>query len=126
MNKTSNVAFEIAQDIYTLSANVDTLFDQYEKFEITDQTYFKKLYVYACEANFIEGIVHAVKNEGYKFARYEKEVELLNSIIEDISNNFEIINVNSLQKVDFENLSYLVNKYKKYVPVEEISEEFEF
>jgi len=125
MNETSNVAFNLAQDIYNLSGNVDTLFHQHEHKEITEQTYFNKLYVHACEANFLDGVVQAVNSEGYKFARYEKEIKLLNTVLEDISNNLEIINVSSLRNIDVKNLSYLVNKYKQFVPVDEISEELD-
>lgn len=125
MNKLSNTAFEIAQDIYNLCGDVDTLFDQHQNKEITEQTYFKKLYVHACEANFLDGVVHAVKSEGYKFARYEKEVELLNSTLDEISTHLDMAKVCSLRNIDVKNLSYLVNKYKQFVPVDEISEEFD-
>ena len=123
MNKTSNVAFDLAQDIYNLSGDVDSLFDQHRKNEITNQHYFKKLYVHACEANFLDGVVHAVKSEGYKFARYEKEIELLNSVLEDISENLDMAQVCSLKNIDIKNLSHLINKYKSIVPIDEISEE---
>ena len=123
MNKTSNVAFEIAQDIYNLCGDLDKLFEVYGNHQISEQVYFKKLYVLACEANFLDGVVDAVKGLGYKFARYEKEVELLKSAIEEISDSLEIIKVASLKNSDIKNLIHLTNKYKEYVPVEDISEE---
>ena len=123
MNKTSDIVFNIAQDIYNLCGDVDKLFEQYDNHQISQQIYFKKLYVYACEANLLDGVVDCIKSEGYKFMRYEKEVELLKSTIQDIENNLEIINVNSLKNSDVKHLSYLANKYKKYVDVDDISEE---
>ncbi len=123
MNKTSDFAYELAQDIYNLCGDVEKLFNQHDNHEISEQVYFKKLYVHACEANFLDGVVNAIKSEGYKFKRYEKEVELLNSTLEAIEMHLEIINVYSLKNIDIQNLSHLVNKYKKLVPVDEISEE---
>ena len=124
MNKTSNVAFEIAQDIYNLSGDVDKLFEQFGNHQISAQVFYKKLYVFACEANFIEGVIKSVKSEGYKFARYEKELELLKATISEITDSLEIINVNSLENSDIKHLAILTKKYEKLVSVDEISEEF--
>ena len=123
MKNTTNSAFEIAQDIYNLSGNTDRLFEEYANHQISEQVYYKKLYVLACEANFLDGVVNAIKNEGYKFAKYEKEIELLQTTIEEICNNLEMIKVNSLNNADIKNLTRLINKYKDYVSVDDISEE---
>ena len=77
MNKTSNVAFELAQDIYNLCGEVDTLFETYGNHQISAQVFYKKLYVCACEVDFLEGVIKSLRSEGYKFIRYNKEIELL-------------------------------------------------
>lgn len=124
MNKTTNIAFELAQDIYNLSGDVDTLFEKYGNHQISAQVFYKKLYVHACEANFLEGVVKSLKSEGYKFQRYGKEIQLLNTTIDEISDSLQIVNVNSLENSDIKHLAILTDKYKDLVSVEEISEEF--
>ena len=50
MNKTSDIAFEVTQDIYALGGEIDKLHEEYGNRHISEQVYFKKLYVFACEA----------------------------------------------------------------------------
>ena len=124
MNTTSDVAFEIAQDIYKLCGKVDSLFEQYGNHQIGANVFYKKLYICACEASYLEGVISEVKNEGYKFVRYQKELNILNLTIEAINNSLKIINVESLENCDIKSLMQLTEKYKKYVCVDDISEEF--
>ena len=124
MEKTSNLAFELAQDIYNLSGEVDALFETYGNHQISAQVFYKKLYVFACEAHFLEGVIKSLKSEGYKFIRYRKEIELLKTTMADISDSLQIVNINSLENSDIKQLAVLTDKYKDLVSVEEISEEF--
>ena len=123
MNKTSNVAFELAQDIYTLGGDVAKLFDQYDTNNIGVGVFNKKLYVYACEASYLQEVVRVVKNSGYKFMRYEKEINLLDTISEDIYDNLDVANMDELSEIDMNDLTKLATKYDEYVPIDDISDE---
>ena len=116
MNNTSDYAFELTQDIYTLAGSVDRLTEQYDNRQISEQVYFKKLYVYACEASYLDGVVTALKAKKYKFTKYVKELSILEAIIEEISLNLDMENMNSVTFPDMKNLKALMEKYKSIVP----------
>ena len=115
MNKTSKFAFEIAQDIYALGGDIDKLNEEYDNHHISQQVYFKNLYIHACEATFLDYVVNVMKNQGYKFARYEKELLLLQSILNDINSTLNLEDINSLNKLDMQRLVQFTKKYKDYV-----------
>ena len=93
MNKISNLALEISQDIYAISSEVDTANHDMHNFKITPCDYSNKLYIAACKAFYMKQVIEVVRNHGYKFRNYEKEMELLNSIINIV---YEDLNVSVL------------------------------
>ena len=124
MNKMTNVAYELAQDIYAVAGDVEKLHNNYDNHHISEQVYYKKLYVHSCEASCLDHIVNVVKDHGYKFVRYAKELELLQLVLDDIAQNLNLQNMNSLNMLDMKRLVQLTRKYEEYVPCDDIEEEF--
>ena len=123
MNKTSNIAYEIAQDIYNIGGNVAKLFDQHDTNQIGVGVFNKKLYLYACQASYLQEVIRAVKNSGYKFMRYEKEIDLLDNICEDINDNLDPANMEEVSEIDMTDLINIAQKYDEYVPMDDLTEE---
>lgn len=119
--KISNAAFEVTQDIYNLGGKIDKLHEKYDNRHISEQVYYKKLYVYACEATCLQQVVDKIKSKGYRFAKYEKAILLLESIHEDISDNLKIAEMNSVNFLDLKNYVILTHKYKDFVETEDIN-----
>ena len=124
MNK-SDIAFKVTQDIYALAGTIDRLNEQYDNRHISEQVYYKKLYVHACEAAYLGGVVEALMERGYKFARYTKELAILSDAADQIGSNLDIRNMNEVNFYDMKNLKALMKKYESVIPVEDIDEDSE-
>ncbi len=124
MKQTSDVAFEVTQDIYALAGAVDKLNERYDNRHISEQVYYKKLYVKACEVACLETVVETLKDKGYKFAKYAKELSILSAISEEINSNLDLKNMNSVNFLDMKNLMHLMKKYKSILPADNFEEEF--
>ena len=120
----SNIILEITQDIYSIGGEFSNLTDQFLSMEVDKQTYDKQCYIIACKVKYLQGVVNVVKSKGYKFKRYEKEIELLNVLADEISNCVDVKNINTITEDDMINVSSLNNKYKKLVNIEDVTEEF--
>lgn len=125
MNKTSNYAFQIAQDIYQIASKVDELFEQYDNHQIGVGVFTKKIFTCVCEAHYLEEVVKAMKNNGYKFAKYEKELLLLESLSTQIPEHLNLESIENTTEFDTKALTKLTEKYKDVVSVEDITAEIE-
>ncbi len=120
----SNTILEITQDIYAIGGEFSNLTDQFLSMEVNKQNYDKQCYIIACKINYLQSIVNIVKSKGYKFMRYEKEIELLNILADEVSNIVDLKNVNILTEDDMESVNNLIYKYKNLVNIDEIMNEF--
>jgi len=125
MNKISNIAFELSQDIYAISSDIDLAENQLHNFEITPEVYAKRLYVAACKIAYLQEVVDVVKKTGYKFANYVKEIEIINSINEIIQENLDMSSVGSLTVTDLRGVTLLTRKYQKIVPIVDMEDDLD-
>ena len=125
MNKISNIAFELSQDIYAISSDIDLAENQLHNFEITPEVYAKRLYVAACKVAYLQEVINAVKQTGYKFANYVKEMEIINSINEIVEENLDMTSVGTLTMPDLRGVTLLTRKYQKMVPIIDMEDDLE-
>ena len=125
MNRTSNIALAISQDIYEIFCDVDLADNQLHNFEITPQNYSKRLYIAACKVTYLEQVIEVVKQKGYKFANYTKEMTLIDSIKSIIDENLDMPNVETVTELDLQSLKTLTKKYQKLVPVDYLEDDLE-
>ena len=125
MNK-SQIALEISQDIYAIGGDLEKATHQLQNFEISTKQYANTLYVMACEVIYLKQVIQVLKENGYKFQNYEKELTILNSVTDAIDNNFKLSNMHELSDEEMQPLVILTRKYAKVVPVDEFDEELEY
>ena len=120
MNK-SKVAFNIADDIYTFNSKYIKLKSKLKNQQITQQQFTNAQYVLMCKVAYLKDVIDKLSNYGYKFARYEKEMCVLQDLVEDITESFNIEELSSLSiKESFSICTYL----SKYEDVCDIENEF--
>ena len=123
MNKTSDIVFEIAQDIYKLGGEVDKLHEQYDNRHISEQVYYKKLYAYQCAFARLNQVVDKLNSKGYKFAKYKKEILILEFFQEDIADNLNYKQMNSTNFSDLKTIyAFYTRKYSDHVDKADIEE----
>ena len=125
MNRTSNFAFTISQDIYDVFCDIDMADNQLHNFEITPGNYNKRLYIAACKVSYLEEVIGAVREKGYKFANYTKEMAMIESIKTILDENLDMQKVETTTIADFNGLRALTTKYQKLVPVDNLDDEIE-
>lgn len=124
--KKSNIILELTQDIYNIGGEFSNLSDDFLSMNINKSTYDKQCYIIACKVAYLQGVVNTIKSQGYKFTRYEKEIELLNILEEELSNHINLKDIEILTETDMITLSELTTKYKNIADISDISEEVGF
>ena len=125
MNK-SQIALEISQDIYALGGDLEKATYQLQNFKISTTQYANSLYVMACEAIYLKQVIQVLRENGYQFRNYEKEMTILNTITNTIDDNFKLSNIHELSDKEMNPFVKLTKKYNKVVPVDEFDEELEY
>lgn len=117
MNK-SKIALNIADDIYTFNNKYTKLKNKLENQKITQQQFTNAQYVLMCKVAYLKDVIDELSNYGYKFARYEKELCVLQDLVEDIAESFNIEELSTLSvKESFSICTYL-SKYENVCNVE--------
>ena len=120
MKKLSKDAFNISQDIYNIAGDLEKLNHRFKNFEITPDVYANNLYFISCKTSYLKEVIEIIKQHGYKFSNYEKELTLLDSIIENVDENFKISNMSNLSEDDLKfNFLDFTEKYNHIVPLED-------
>lgn len=125
MNK-SQIALEISQDIYAIGGDLEKATYQLQNFEISTTQYANSLYVMACEAIYLKQVIQVLRENGYQFRNYEKEMTILNTVTNTIDDNFKLSNMHELSDEEMMPFVRLTQKYNKVVPVDEFDEELEY
>ena len=125
MSNFTKDAFNISQDIYNISGDLERLNDSYKNFEISPEVYANSLYVIACKISYLKGVIETIKQHGYKFSNYEKELTLLASITENVDENFKISNMGDFEEDDLLDFVDLSDKYSHILPLED-EDEYEY
>ncbi len=123
MKNLSDAAFEIAQDINNICGKFDELQYEFEESEnpISEEEYQTKLYTYYIDSTFINEIISRMRDLGYKFKRYEKQIPLFEHVYESIKDNFDITKVADLTDEDLFPLSKLASKYHAYSDLRDLT-----
>ncbi len=123
MNKFSKDAFNISQDIYNIASELERLNTRLNNFEIKPEVYTDNLYFIICKTVYLEEVIAAMKQKGYKFRNYEKEMMILNSITENLNSNFEIANMSNLNNEKLmKGFLDFTKKYNHLMPLEDEDE----
>lgn len=125
MNK-SQIALEISQDIYAIGGDLEKASHQLQNFEISTTQYANSLYVMACEALYLKQVIQAMREKGYQFKSYEKELTILNNVTNTIDDNFKITNMHELSVEELKPFLKLTKKYEEVVPVDDLEEELQY
>lgn len=122
MNK-SKLALNIVEDIYTFNEKYHKLTNKFNTKNITNSEYANALYILLCKTSYLENVILNLKECGYKFVKYEKEMCILEDLIENISSNMENSQLSELSiREQFSLVTYL-SKYEKLTKIFE--DEFE-
>ena len=125
MNK-SQIALEISQDIYAIGGDLEKATHQLHNFEISSTQYANSLYVMACEAIYLKQVIQVMRESGYQFRNYEKELTILNTVTNTIDDNFKLSNMNELSVEELKPFLDLTKKYEEIVPVDDLEDELEY
>lgn len=116
MNK-SKVATEIIEDIYTFNEKYEKAKNKFKNGIITEAKYATVLHILLIKSTYLLGVVDELKNLGYKFMRYEKEVCVLEDLIEQISDNLDNSKIDEITISEKFSLVTYLTKYEKVIDV---------
>lgn len=119
MSKYSKDAFNLTQDIYSIGGDLEKLEADFNEFKITPEAYANNLYIFACKISYLKGVIDAMRQQGYMFSNYEKELTLLDSISDHVDNRFKISNMGDFEEEDLASLLELADKYEHILPLDE-------
>lgn len=116
MNK-SKIAANIVGDIYTFHNKYEKYKHKFENGEISATKFANAQYVIMAKAIYLSEVVDQLKELGYQFTRYEKEVCILNDLIASIKSTLDDSQLTELSAIEQFSLATYLTKYKKVVPV---------
>jgi len=117
----SKIALQITDDIYTFYNKYEKLKTKFNEKSITKGKFTNAQYVIMCKLAYLKDVIEEVKNRGYKFAKYEKEMCILYGLCDNIIDSFDIKELTNLSiRESFSLCTYLT----KYENVLDASEEF--
>ena len=116
MNKTI-IASNIAGDIYTFYNKYEKYKHKFENQEISASKFANTQYVMIPKLYYLSEVINKLKELGYKFANYEKEVCILNDLIASVKLTLDNSQLTELSAIEQFSLATYLTKYKKVVPV---------
>ena len=121
---TSKIAANIIEDIYTFNEKYEKTKNKFYCKKINETEYANSLFIMLCKCNYLLEVCNKLKEMGYKFTRYEKELCVLKDLIDNIGENLENINLEQLSMKDQFSLTTYLTKYEKILNVfEDVFEE---
>lgn len=121
MNK-SKIAYEIINDIYTINSKYEKAKTKFETNKINESKFARVQYILLTKLTYLEGVITNLKENGYKFARYEKELNVLTDLIDSIEQTFKTEDLEELSMAENFNLITYLTKYEKVLEIEEFEE----
>ena len=127
---TSNVAAEIIKDIYNFSSEHEKLKNDYNSKIITKEEFNKKQFMISYKLAYLNDVIDILKEKGYKFARYEKEMCIIQDLSEDIVDTMDvdedddIIEVFNMENLPFKDKVAITTYLTKYEKVYDVIDEF--
>ena len=117
MNK-SKIALNIADDIYTFNSKYSKLKNKFNAQKISKEQFTNAQYVLLCKLAYLKDVIDELTNYGYKFARYEKEMCVLQDLVEDITESFNIEEVKELSIKESFSICTYISKYENVCNIE--------
>ena len=124
----SKIATEIINDIYTLNAKYVKAKTKFETKDINETKFAKVQYILLCKLGYLEAVIKSMQENDYKFARYEKELNILTDLSETIEETFNQKDLVDLSIAEKFNLVTYLTKYEKvieFIEYEELKDKVE-
>lgn len=116
MNK-SKIASNIVGDIYTFHDKYEKSKHKFENGEISATKFANAQYVIMAKAIYLSEVIDQLKELGYQFTRYEKEVCFLADLIESMGTTLNQTQLSELSAIEQFSLVTYLTKYKNIVSV---------
>lgn len=121
MNK-SKMAKEIVKDIYTFNTKYEKAKSKFTNGKLSETQYANSLYVLLSEVTYLQKVINKLQEMGYKFAKHEKEICVLEDISEQIANSIDNSKLNELSVYESFSLVTYLTKYEQVLQVIEYEE----
>ena len=120
---TSKIASNIIGDIYTFHNKYEKAKNKFENQEISENKFANAQYVILCKLTYLTEVINSLKENGYMFARYEKELCILTDLKSSINETLDQHKLSELTIVEQVSLTTYLTKYSNVLSIEEDVEE---
>ena len=116
MNK-SNIAYQVVEDIYTFNKKYLNAKIKFKENKINKNQFSNAQYVILCKLAYLSEVVELLKEKGYKFAKYEKELCVLTDLVDRITDTFNLNDLTDLSTQESFSIAEYLTKYEEVVNV---------
>ena len=111
----SKIASHIVNDIYEFSSKYEKLKNKFEEQTINKHEFANAQYILLSKIVYLSEVATALKGMGYKFAKYKKEMCVLESLMDNMSETLNLQDVTELSDKQRFSLSLYLTKYEEVV-----------